>query len=335
MLQWILNKRPKHQVKESHFKLVECDRPAVSKNEFLVKTLYLGVAPVMLRYMKNETSFEKPLNIGDVMIGRGVGEVIESRDPDIKVGEIIHGKIGWREYSILKNEPYYMIHQMKKTELSPSLGLSTLGLSGFTALIGAQTITSIQPGDNVLVSGAAGGVGSQVAFIAKALGATKVVGIAGGSEKCSIIKNDLSYDQAIDYKNDLVPEKLDDFFKDGIDVYFDNVGGEILDHVLERINRRARIAICGRMSEYLKDPKDYHHYKNIYRIGLTDSKMEGFFVYDFVKEYHKYEDQLVGMIRDGKIIPREDILEGFEKMPEALISLYEHRNIGVRMVKVS
>lgn len=335
MLQWILNKRPKHQVKESHFKLVECDRPAVSKNEFLVKTLYLGVAPVMLRYMKNETSFEKPLNIGDVMIGRGVGEVIESRDPDIKVGEIIHGKIGWREYSILKNEPYYMIHQMKKTELSPSLGLSTLGLSGFTALIGAQTISNIQPGDNVLVSGAAGGVGSQVAFIAKALGAKKVVGIAGGSEKCSIIKNDLSYDQAIDYKNDLVPEKLDDFFKDGIDVYFDNVGGEILDHVLERINRRARIAICGRMSEYLKDPKDYHHYKNIYRIGLTDSKMEGFFVYDFVKEYHKYEDQLIGMIRDRKIIPREDILEGFEKMPEALISLYEHRNIGVRMVKVS
>ena len=334
MLQWILNKRPKHQVKESHFKLVECDRPEVSKNEFLVRTLYLGVAPVMLRYMKNETSFEKPLNIGDVMIGRGVGEVIESRDPDIKVGEIIHGKLGWREYSILKNEPYYMIHQMKKTELSPSLGLSTLGLSGFTALIGAQTITSIQPGDNVLVSGAAGGVGSQVAFIAKALGAKKVVGIAGGSEKCSIIKNDLSYDQAIDYKNDLVPEKLDDFFKDGIDVYFDNVGGEILDHVLERINRRARIAICGRMSEYLKNPKDYHHYKNIYRIGLTDSKMEGFFVYDFVKEYHKYEDQLVGMIRDGKIIPREDILEGFEKMPEALISLYEHRNIGVRMVKV-
>ena len=335
MLQWILNKRPKHQVKESHFKLVECDRPEVSKNEFLVRTLYLGVAPVMLRYMKNETSFEKPLNIGDVMIGRGVGEVIESRDPDIKVGEIIHGKLGWREYSILKNEPYYMIHQMKKTELSPSLGLSTLGLSGFTALIGAQTISNIQPGDNVLVSGAAGGVGSQVAFIAKALGAKKVVGIAGGSEKCSIIKNDLSYDQAIDYKNDLVPEKLDDFFKDGIDVYFDNVGGEILDHVLERINRRARIAICGRMSEYLKNPKDYHHYKNIYRIGLTDSKMEGFFVYDFVKEYHKYEDQLVGMIRDGKIIPREDILEGFEKMPEALISLYEHRNIGVRMVKVS
>lgn len=334
MLQWILNKRPKHQVKESHFKLVECDRPEVSKNEFLVRTLYLGVAPVMLRYMKNETSFEKPLNIGDVMIGRGVGEVIESRDPDIKVGEIIHGKLGWREYSILKNEPYYMIHQMKKTELSPSLGLSTLGLSGFTALIGAQTISNIQPGDNVLVSGAAGGVGSQVAFIAKALGAKKVVGIAGGSEKCSIIKNDLSYDQAIDYKNDLVPEKLDDFFKDGIDVYFDNVGGEILDHVLERINRRARIAICGRMSEYLKNPKDYHHYKNIYRIGLTDSKMEGFFVYDFVKEYHKYEDQLVGMIRDGKIIPREDILEGFEKMPEALISLYEHRNIGVRMVKV-
>ena len=334
MLQWILNKRPKHQVKESHFKLVECDRPEVSKNELLVRTLYLGVAPVMLRYMKNETSFEKPLNIGDVMIGRGVGEVIESRDPDIKVGEIIHGKLGWREYSILKNEPYYMIHQMKKTELSPSLGLSTLGLSGFTALIGAQTISNIQPGDNVLVSGAAGGVGSQVAFIAKALGAKKVVGIAGGSEKCSIIKNDLSYDQAIDYKNDLVPEKLDDFFKDGIDVYFDNVGGEILDHVLERINRRARIAICGRMSEYLKNPKDYHHYKNIYRIGLTDSKMEGFFVYDFVKEYHKYEDQLVGMIRDGKIIPREDILEGFEKMPEALISLYEHRNIGVRMVKV-
>ena len=178
MLQWILNKRPKHQVKESHFKLVECDRPEVSKNEFLVRTLYLGVAPVMLRYMKNETSFEKPLNIGDVMIGRGVGEVIESRDPDIKVGEIIHGKLGWREYSILKNEPYYMIHQMKKTELSPSLGLSTLGLSGFTALIGAQTISNIQPGDNVLVSGAAGGVGSQVAFIAKALGAKKVVGIA-------------------------------------------------------------------------------------------------------------------------------------------------------------
>ncbi len=335
MKQWVVAKHPKGLVKHTDFRLAEVPVPIPGDGEVLVKTLYLGVAPVMLRYMTNETSFERPLRIGDVMIGRGVGTVIESNSPAFKKGELIQTKLGWREYSIIKDDPYYMTYKMQSKDLSPSFGVGALGMNGFTALIGMQDICKVKAGDNVLVSGAAGSVGSMAGYVAKALGCGKLVGIAGGAEKCGLLLDKLGYDIALDYKQPGLYEKLDAHFSDGIDVFFDNVGGILLDEVLGRINRRARIAICGRISEYLIPPEEYHRPRNLYRIGLKDAKMEGFFVYDYQEHYAHYELQLAQWIREGKLIPLEDIGHGLDAMPEALISLYNGTNGGTRMVKVA
>ena len=335
MRQWILKERPNHRVEATNFELVHASIPVIQPGELLIRVLYLGLAPVMLRYMRNETSFEKPLALGDVMMGRGVGEVIKSNHPDYRPGDIIQAKMGWREYAVVNaNDPYYLIYRMQHTDLPLSHGISSLAMSGFTALIGMRDIGRVTAENRVLVSGAAGGVGSQCAMVAKALGATQVVGLAGSSTKCSQLTDQLGYDAAINYKSDSVEAQLDRLFPDGIDVYFDNVGGKLLDDVLLRINRRARIVICGRISEYLLPIEQYHAFKNIYRIGLQDAKMEAFFVYDYTSYFSEYEATLANWIRAGKLSPCEHILHGIEQMPRALMNLYDGVNIGVMMVKL-
>jgi NADPH-dependent curcumin reductase CurA len=334
MRQWVLARRPHGPAVADDFRLETVPVPGIGDGEVLLKTLYLGVAPVMLRYMTNETSFERPMEIGDVMIGRGVGRVAASRNPRFRVGEIWQAKLGWREYAVIDDDPYYMPFRMRQTDLPLSHGISTLAMSGFTALVGMREIGAVTAGDRVLVSGAAGGVGSQAGFIARARGAEQVIGIAGGPEKCRLLTDRLGYTAAIDYKNDRLASRLDELFADGVDVFFDNVGGALLDEVLGRIRRHARVVICGRISEYLLPVEDFHRYRNLYRIGLQDAKMEGFFIYDWVEDFPAFEETLAEWIRDGRIAPLEDILEGIEQMPAALISLYEGTNSGVRMVRV-
>jgi len=334
MRQWVLARRPVGAATVNDFQLETVRVPEIGNGEVLLKTLYLGVAPVMLRYMTNETSFERPMEIGDVMKGRGVGRVVASRNPAFREGEIYQAKIGWREYAVVDDDPYYLPFRMSHTDLPLSHGISTLAMSGFTALIGMREIGSVASGDRVLVSGAAGGVGSQAGFVARALGTEHVIGIAGGPDKCRLLTERLGYGAAIDYKNDDIPARLDELYPEGIDVFFDNVGGALLDEVLGRIRRRARIVICGRISEYLLPVEKHHRYRNINHIGLKDAKMEGFFIYDHVPHFEDYEDQLAGWIRDGRLRPLEDILDGIEQMPAALISLYEGTNLGVRMVRV-
>ena len=335
MRQWVLASRPKGLATVDNFRLESAPLPELGDGEVLLKTLYLGVAPVMLRYMTNEAAFERPLAIGDVMHGRGVGEVVESRHSDFRIGDRVQAKLGWREFAkISPDDPYFLAYKMRNTDLPASYGISSLAMSGFTALIGMREICGVRPGETVLVSGAAGGVGSQAGFIARALGAGKIVGIAGGSDKCSLLMSRLGYDSAIDYKAGNIGADLEREFPNGIDVYFDNVFGEILDEVLLRINRRARIALCGRISEYLKPAAEHHAFRNLGRLGLQDAKLEAFFVYDYTDRFAEYEDTLAGWIREGKLHPLEHVLDGLERMPEALIGLYEGKNAGVAMVKI-
>jgi NADPH-dependent curcumin reductase CurA len=307
---------------------------APGPGQVLLKTQYLGVAPVMLRYMTNETDFERDLDIGDVMHGRGVGRVMASRHPDYQVGDLVSAKLGWREYALIDDAPYYLVHRMGAPDLPWSYGVSALGFNGFSTLVGMREIARVAAGDRVFVSGAAGSVGSSAAFVARALGAAQVVGIAGGPAKSKVLTERLGYDAAIDYRRDDVPQRLDALFPDGIDVFFDNVGGELLDQVLARIRRRARITICGRISEYLKDPADYHRFRNVYRLALMDSKMEGFFIYDHAQAFTEHEQTLARWIRAGQLTPLEDLLEGLEAMPQALISLYDGTNVGTRAVRI-
>ena len=332
--QWRLAARPDGIPDASHFDLVEVPIPQLESGKALVKTLYLGVAPVMLRYMRNETDFESPLALGSVMAGRGVAQVIESDCPSLPTGAIVQARLGWQEYALIdmsdRPAPFLL-----PTDLPLSHGIAAVSLSGITALVGVRDIGLIKETDRILVSGAAGGVGSHVAEIAKALGAKSVVGIAGGPGKCSRLKTEMNYDAVIDYKNEDVNSRLDAAFPDGIDLYFDNVGGPLLDNVLGRLRRRARIVICGSISEYLVDKEDKHRFANLQNLGRQDAKMEGFFVFDYEDVYPDCIDTLADWVRRGLLHPVEDISHGIETMPNALADLYLGHNVGVRMVKVA
>ena len=332
--QWRLAARPDGIPDASHFDLVEVPIPQLESGKAVVKTLYLGVAPVMLRYMRNETDFESPLALGSMMAGRGVARVIESDCPSLPTGAIVQARLGWQEYALIDTSdrpaPFLL-----PTDLPLSHGIGAVSLSGITALVGVRDIGLIKVTDRILVSGAAGGVGSHVAEIAKALGAQSVVGIAGGPEKCGRLKTEMNYDAVIDYKNEDVNSRLDAAFPDGIDLYFDNVGGPLLDNVLGRLRRRARIVICGSISEYLVDKEDKHRFANLQNLGRQDAKMEGFSVFDYESIYPECIDTLADRVRRGQLHPVEDISPGIETMPNALADLYLGHNVGVRMVKVA
>jgi len=331
--QWRLAARPDGIPDRSHFELAEVPIPYLEAGKAVVKTLYLGVAPVMLRYMRNETEFESPMALGAVMAGRGVAQVVESDCEDLPVGAIVQARLGWQEYALIDTShrpaPFLL-----PTDLPLSHGIGAVSLSGITALVGVRDIGLVKTTDRILVSGAAGGVGSHVADIAKALGAREVVGIAGGPEKCRRLQADMRYDRVIDYKNENMHQALDSAFPDGIDLYFDNVGGPLLDNVLARLRRRARIVICGSISEYLVEKDDKHRFANLQNLGRQDAKMEGFFVFDYEHLYPECIDTLAGWVRNGLLNPIEDISVGIATMPDALADLYLGNNVGVRMVQV-
>ena len=332
--QWRLAARPDGIPDRSHFDLVEVPIPELEPGKTVVKTLYLGVAPVMLRYMRNETEFESPMALGTVMPGRGVAQVIASDCEDLPAGAIIQARVGWQEYALIDTSDRPAPFLLPR-DLPLSHGIGAVSLSGITALVGVRDIGLVKPADRILVSGAAGGVGSHVAEIAKALGAEQVVGIAGGPEKCRRLMTDMGYDHVIDYKNDDMDKALDTAFPEGVDLYFDNVGGPLLDNVLGRLRRRARIAICGSISEYLVAQEDKHRFINLQNLGRQDAKMEGFFVFDYESNYPECIDTLAKWVRDGALNPVEDISQGIETMPDALADLYLGNNIGVRMVHVA
>ena len=332
--QWRLAARPDGIPDRSHFDLVEVPIPELEPGKAVVKTLYLGVAPVMLRYMRNETEFESPMALGTVMPGRGVAQVIASDCEGLPAGAIIQARVGWQEYALIDTSDRPAPFLLPR-DLPLSHGIGAVSLSGITALVGIRDIGLVKPADRILVSGAAGGVGSHVAEIAKALGAEEVVGIAGGPEKCRRLMTDMGYDHVIDYKNDDMDHALDTAFPEGVDLYFDNVGGPLLDNVLGRLRRRARIAICGSISEYLVAQEDKHRFINLQNLGRQDAKMEGFFVFDYESNYPECIDTLAKWVRDGALNPVEDISQGIETMPDALADLYLGNNIGVRMVHVA
>ena len=331
--QWLLASRPERIPDRTHFDLVEAPLPVLEPGKAVVKTLYLGVAPVMLRYMRNETDFESPLPLGSMMPGRGVAQVLESDCPTLPVGAIVQARLGWQQYALIDNShrpaPFLL-----PTDLPLSHGIGAVSLSGITALVGLRDIGRVHASDRILVSGAAGGVGSHVAEIAKALGANNISGIAGGPEKCERLHANMSYDHVIDYQNDDVNQALDKLFPEGIDLYFDNVGGPLLDNILGRLRRRARIVICGAISEYLIETENRHRFINLQNLGRQDAKMEGFFVFDYEAQYPDDVTTLAQWVREGKLNPVEDISEGIETLPDALADLYLGRNIGVRMVHV-
>ncbi len=333
--QWVLAGRPVGRgVQETDFSLVEKPVPPLDDGQLLVRTLYLSVAPVMRRYMLDGAAGEKPLALGEVMRGRGVGVVVESRNPRFQPGDFVQGKLGWQAYSVSDGSPYYMMYTIRQRIAPLSTGIGVLGVTGFTSYLGLIDVGQLRAGDRVLVSGAAGGVGSSLAQIARLSGAGRVVGIAGTAEKCRLLVEKLGYDAAINYRSDDVPARIAEHCPAGVDVFFDNVGGEILDHALGALNRYGRVVSCGRIAEYLKPEDEGYRLRNWHRIGKQRATMRGFFIYDLAEHFPRAERQMAQWIAEGRMRPMEDVLEGLEQMPRALMRLYEGQNLGKQIVRV-
>jgi NADPH-dependent curcumin reductase CurA len=326
--------RPSPDVREDNFRLVESPVPEPAEGQFVVQALYLSVAPVMRMYMLDGAGIEKPMEIGDVMRGRGVGRVVASRHPGFRVGEIVQGKLGWQEYSVSDGSPYYMMYKVEQRLVPFSTALGVLGMTGFTSYLGLTEIGRVKAGETVLVSGAAGGVGSNCGFIARNLGC-RVVGIAGTDEKCRLLVDRLGYDAAINYRSDDISARIAEHCPGGVDVFFDNVGGEILDHALARLNRYGRVVLCGRISQYLVAPEDAYRLRNWHVIGKQRARMEAFFIYDLERHFPAAEAQMAEWIAAGRMSWQEDVLDGLEQMPRALMRLYDGSNVGKQVVRVA
>lgn len=332
--QWTVAERPVQDLSEHHFGYREVPIAVPKPGEVLLKTHYLNVAPVMRMYMMAEgggESTESVLALGDVIHGRGVAEVLESHHPDFAPGDFVHGQLGWQTHKVSALTKQEKFVKMRRRGVPAWYGLSALGMTGYSAWCGFVSRGEPSPGEAVLVSGAAGGVGSLVVQIARARGCSPVIGIAGGPEKCALVES-LGADAAIDYRNDDVPARLTELFPRGMDIYFDNVGGELLEAALEQLAPRARVVLCGSISEYTREepfgPRNYT------RLRKGDSDMRGFFVYNHADEFEAAETEMAAWIRAGRLRGLVDFSDGFETLPEALMGLYTGSNFGKRMVRI-
>ena len=333
--QWTVAERPTGDLEARHFGYREVPVDTPGEGEVLLRTRYLNVAPVMRMYMMAEgggESTEAVLAIGDVIHGRGVAEVLESRHPDYAAGDFVHGQLGWQTHKVSAMTAQEKFVKMRPRGVPVYYGLSALGMTGYSAWCGFVSRGSPRPGEAVLVSGAAGGVGSLVVQIARARGCRPVVGIAGGPEKCELVR-ELGATDVIDYRHDDVEACIGALFPGGLDIYFDNVGGEILEAALEHLAPRARVVLCGSISEYTRDepfgPRNYT------RLRRGDADMRGFFVYNHADEFDRAEEEMAGWIRAGKLRALVDFSDGFETLPESLMGLYTGTNFGKRIVRVT
>jgi len=327
---FVLASRPEGEVEPTDFNLVEVPMPELGKGEVLIETTYLAVEPAMRGWMEDRESYVPPVKIGELMRGQGTGVVIESDNPALPVGTPVSGMIGWRRYLVSdgRNPP---LQKLPEATL-PATALNVLGLTGLTAWFGMLDVGGPQKADTVLVSGAAGATGSVAGQLARIAGA-RVIGIAGGKDKCTWLTQELGFDAAIDYKSEDTAERVAELCPDGIDVYFDNVGGEILDIALDNLAMHARIALCGGISRYNESgplPGPVNYFNLIYK----RSRMEGFLVMDYAKRFPEAITGLVQYLESGELRHRETVFDGFEQMPDALINLFRGGNIGKQLVAV-
>jgi NADPH:quinone reductase len=324
--------RPVGYPKESDFKMIESPIPKAGPGEVLTRTLYLSVDPYMRGRISGVASYAAPVNIGDVMVGGAVGRVVESNHADFKPGDIAAGfQMGWQDYAVCSGAELRRVDP----SLAPvSTALGVLGMPGLTAYFGLLEICDPKPGETVVVSGAAGAVGSLVGQIAKIKGC-RAVGIAGDDHKIDYLINELGFDAAFNYKKvDDYYEKLKELCPDGIDVYFDNVGGPITDAVLRLINVKARISICGQISQYnLEKPEMGPRLLSM--LLIRQAKMEGFLVSQFAERSREGLEQMARWVKEGKLKYRETIVDGLENAPRAFIGMLHGENIGKQLVKVA
>jgi NADPH-dependent curcumin reductase CurA len=305
------------------------------EGDVLVKTLSLSLDPAMRGWMNDAKSYIPPVGIGEVMRAGGIGRVIASRNPRFAQGDIVSAALGVQSYATLAEADFKRASLFKiDTRLgTPGQWLNVLGMPGMTAYFGLMDVGQPRPGDTVVVSGAAGAVGQTVGQLARIKGC-RVVGIAGGRAKCDFVVNELGFDACIDYKAGNVKAALKEHCPKGVDVYFDNVGGEILDDVLTRLARGARIVICGAISQY-NNTTPVQGPKNYLSLLVHRARMEGMVVFDYADRFPQAVAELSGYLKDGRMKSKEDVMEGLQNFPEALVKLFTGANFGKLILQVS
>lgn len=333
--QILLDNRPQGEANVGNFKLVSTETPALQDGQVLVRHHYLSLDPYMRGRMNESKSYAQPQPLGEVMIGGTVGEVVESRHPKFAVGDPVVGMGGWQEYSVVDATQPGALRKVDTTHVPLSHYLGAVGMPGVTAWYGLVKIIDPRAGDTVVVSAAAGAVGSAYGALAKARGC-RVVGIAGGKDKCNYVVNELGFDACIDYKEHKDAYSLAKALKqacpNGIDGYFENVGGMVLDAVLLRMNAHGRIAVCGMIAGYDGQPLPL---ANPALILVNRLKIQGFIVSEHMEVWPEALKELGTLVATGKLRPRESVAQGIEAAPEAFLGLLKGKNFGKQLVKLS
>jgi NADPH-dependent curcumin reductase CurA len=329
--QWLLASRPQGMVKTSDFSLRETPVTPPGDGQVLVRNLVLAFEPAMRGWMVDAPGYVPPVPLGDVMRGMTVGQVLESNLPEYKPGDFVSGMLGWQEYATAGRGA--MISKIPAGATTLTQPLSVLGITGLTAYFGLLDLGKPQPGETVVVSGAAGATGSIVGQIAKIKGC-RVVGIAGGADKCRWLVEEARIDGAIDYKREDIGARLRELCPGGIDVFFDNVGGAALEAVLDQIRLRARIVLCGAISRYNSEelppgPRNY------FNLTPQRARMEGFILIDYLPRAAEALKDLSAWLREGRIVYQEDIQHGFENAPRTFLRLFKGENVGKQLLRLA
>lgn len=332
--QILLDNRPQGEATADNFKLVSSETPALQEGQVMVRHHFLSLDPYMRGRMNDSKSYAACQPLGEVMIGGTVGEVVESRHPKFQPGDKVVGMGGWQEWSVVDASQPGALRKVDTTHVPLSYYLGAVGMPGVTAWYGLVKIIAPQAGDTVVVSAATGAVGSAFAALAKARGC-RVVGIAGGPEKCQYAVQELGYDACVDYRQHKDAYSLAKALKDvcpkGIDGYFENVGGMVMDAVMLRMNAFGRIALCGMIAGYDSQPLPM---TNPSLILISRLKLEGFIVSEHMEVWPEALAELGGLVAQGKLRPRETIAQGIESAPEAFLGLLKGRNLGKQLVKL-
>lgn len=324
-----LSSRPAGMPTLDNFKIESAGMSRPNEGEVLVRTLYLSVDPYMRGRMSDRKSYVPPFQLNEVIVGGGVGEVVESLSPAFQPGDVVTGMLGWRLYSVVKAEE---LRKIDPSIAPATTALGVLGMPGLTAYFGLLDICNPQPKETVVVSGAAGAVGMTVCQIAKIKGC-RVAGIAGSDEKNRYLKEELGVDATINYKSADLKQMMMQICPNGVDVYFDNVGGEVSEAVMPLINKGARISICGQISLYNLEKPDVGPRVQPYLL-VKSAMMKGFIITDYAARFAEGVIQLSKWLAEGKLKYAENIIEGFENAPRAFLGLFAGENLGKQLVKV-
>ena len=332
--QILLDNRPEGEAAVSNFKLVETETPALQEGQVLVRHHYLSLDPYMRGRMNDGKSYAAPQPLGEVMLGGTVGEGVESRHAKFQAGDKVVGMGGWQLYSVVDGNAPGLLRRVDTTHVPLSYYLGAVGMPGVTAWYGLVKIINPKPGETVVVSAATGAVSSAFGALAKARGC-RVVGIAGGPEKCAYAVNELGFDACIDYRahSDLkaMSQALKQACPNGIDGYFENVGGYLLDAVLLRANAFARVALCGMIAGYDGAPLPL---QNPALILINRVKIEGFIVSEHMEVWPQALQELATLVAQGQLRPRESIAQGLENAPEAFLGMLKGKNFGKQLVQL-